>query len=82
MTSIGILNTIKLTLSIIFSILCGVICLIHGGLFNLLIGGVLLIGDIVTIFSALNLEHLNNTIGVYTHETFDKSMTVMNHIKL
>lgn len=82
MTSIGILNTIKLTLSIIFSILCGVICLIHGGLFNLLIGGVLLIGDIVTIFSALNLGHLNNTIGVYTHEAFDKSMTVMNNIKL
>lgn len=79
MKSIGILNAIKLALSIIFSIVCGILCLIHGGLFNILIGGVLLIGDVVTIFSALNLS---NTIGFYTPETVDKITTVMSNKKL
>lgn len=82
MTSIGILNTIKLTLSIIFSILCGVLCLIHGGLFNLLIGGVLLISDIVTIFSAINLDQVNSMVGVYTSEALEESFIMMNNTKL
>jgi hypothetical protein len=82
MTQTGIFNLLKLTLSTILSIVCGIICLIHGGLFNLLIGGVLLIGDIVTIFSAINLHNINCKVGIYTDESIDERFNAMNHTKL
>lgn len=82
MTQTGIFNLLKLTLSTIFSIVCGILCLIYGGLFNLFIGGVLLIGGIVTIFSAANLDSINKECQIYTDESIDESFNVMNNIKL
>ena len=82
MTQTGIFNLLKLTLSVIFSIICGIICLIHGGLFDLFIGGVLLIGAIVTIFSAINLHNINCNVGIYTDESINESFNAMNHTKL
>ena len=82
MTRTGFFNLLKLTLSVIFSAICGILCLIHGGLFNLLIGGVLLIGVIVTVFSAINLHNINCKVGIYTDESIDESVNAMNNTKL